>query len=517
MKLPPFLSQLFGRKPKPPTQLDGRRDYHGADLSRLTSDWLATGNSADAEIRGGIKRLRDRCRELERNNDYARRYFKLVSNNVLGHCGIGLQMKVKELVFKNGKWIERYDTLANRIIEDSWKEWGQMANCTIGRNRTWLDVQKLALRSVARDGAVLIRKHYVNSKFRFALELIEIDQLDHDYNEANRDGSVTKMGVRTAATGETLGYFILRNHPGELYQMRAEGKWREYVEAKFILHLYDPERVGQTGGVPWLVSSMTRLKNLAAYEEAEVIASRIGAAKMGFLIPNETATAGYAGADDGRGNKYMEVEPGSIETLPRGYDFKSFDPTHPSTAFQPFIKATLRGISAGLGVSYVSLANDLEAVNYSSIRAGLIEEREEWKTTQAWFISWFVKHVFEEWLEMAAVSGALKNSGGGPTLPASKLDKWNQPEFKARRWDWVDPLADLQAAVLAVEKGFKSRRQIISEGGGDVEDTFSDIAADEELAEDFDLDFNVEATMAANKQQSKPDAPDDPALTSKPK
>lgn len=506
-----LIQKLFKRA-KPAAAPIQQRDFNGAELSRLTSDWLATGSSADSEIRGGLKALRNRCRELERNNDYVRRYFKLIQNNVLGHCGIGLQMKVKERIKQNGLWVERYDRLANTVIEDAFREWGRKENCTIVKNLTWRDAQRLALRSVARDGAVLIRKHYPpENKFKFAIELIEIDQLDVDYNTTHRDGSITKLGVQHNPLGEVTGYWLLRDHPGELYQPRATGKWTELVPASRIIHLFDPERVGQSTGIPWLASSMVRLKNLGAYEEAEVIASRIGAAKMGFLIPNATASGGYSGAEDGRGNKYMEVEPGSIETLPRGYDFKSFDPTHPSTAFKDFVKATLRGISAGLGVSYVSLANDLESVNYSSIRAGLLEEREEWKTTQEWFISWFVCPVFEEWLTMAATVGALKNSETGPALPAAKLEKWNHPEFKPRRWDWVDPLKDLQASVLAVEKGFKSRREIISEGGGDIEDTFSDLNADEELAHEYGLDFDKESSQQANKQQAKPDAPDDVA------
>lgn len=504
-----IFQKLFAKKPK--NEPEQKRNYNGADFSRLNSDWLATGSSADNEIRGGLKALRNRCREMERNNDYVRRYFKLIQNNVLGHCGIGLQMKIKERIKKDGVWIERYDKLANNIIEDAFDAWGRKQFCTVGKNLTWRDVQKLVLRSAARDGACLIRKHYpAGNKFRFAIEPIEIDQLDVDYTTTNGDGSFVKLGIRYSNDYQVIGYYILRDHPGELYQPRAMGKYVEFVPADQIIHVYDPERIGQSTGVPWLVSSMTRLKNLAAYEDAEVVASRVSAAKMGFLIPNATATGGYTGADDGHGNKFMDVEPGSIETLPRGYDFKSFDPSHPSTAFAMFVKATLRGISAGLGVSYVSLANDLESVNYSSIRAGLLEEREEWKTCQEWFIEWFVRPVFEEWLAMAAMNGSLKNAEGGPALPAAKLDKWNQPEFKPRRWDWVDPLKDLQASVLAVEKGFKSRREIISEGGGDIEDTFQDIAADDELAEEFDLEFN-ESDQQANVQQSMPDAPDDVA------
>jgi lambda family phage portal protein len=242
-------------------------------------------------------------------------------------------------------------------------------------------------------------------------------------------------------------------------------------------------------------------------EEAEVVAARLGASKMAFLeqLPNMPGT-GYSGDSAGKNGKYMDVEPGSIEQLPYGYTMKPFDPTHPNSAYKEFIKACLRGISSGLGVSYTSLANDLEGVNYSSIRAGLIEERQEWLTLQSWFISWFITPIFEEWLKSALATGAITD--GKVTLPANRFDKFNMPEWKPRRWDWVDPLKDMQAAVLAVEKGFKSRRSIIAENGGDIEDVFNDIAADEKLAEEHDLDFSQDSGEQANVQQSKPDEPD---------
>jgi len=171
-----------------------------------------------------------------------------------------------------------------------------------------------------------------------------------------------------------------------------------------------------------------------------------------------------------------------------GTTFVQHDPQHPVTAYGDFVKACLRGIASGMGVSYNSLASDLEGVNYSSIRAGLLEEREEWKNIQTWFIETVVEPVFESWLKMALLSGALKMPNGS-ALPAAKLEKFNAPDWKPRRWPWVDPLKDMQASVLAVEKGFQSRRHIISEAGDDIEDVFSDDAADKQLAADYGLDF----------------------------
>ena len=68
------------------------------------------------------------------------------------------------------------------------------------------------------------------------------------------------------------------------------------------------------------------------------------------------------------------------------------------------------------------------------------------------------------------------------------LDKFNAPDWKPRRWAWVDPLKDQQASILAVENHLKSKRQVISESGGDIEDVFRDIKKDEELAEDVGLE-----------------------------
>ena len=71
----------------------------------------------------------------------------------------------------------------------------------------------------------------------------------------------------------------------------------------------------------------------------------------------------------------------------------------------------------------------------------------------------------------------------------SKFEKFNSPCWKPRRWPWVDPLKDLQASVLAVEKGFKSRRSIIAEMGEDIEEVFQEQAEDNALAESLDLEF----------------------------
>lgn len=443
------------------------RAYTGAKTGRLVSDWGTATSSANKEIRDGITSLRARSRDLERNNDYARRYLAALENNVLGSGGIKLQAKSKDI---NGQ----LDTLANAKVEEAFKAWGRAGVCSVDGRQSWLDIQRLVLRSVARDGAVLVRKvRNWRNDYRFALQVMEIDHLDHEANGKLKNGNTVRMGVECDEWGAPVAYHILANHSGDDNAGKAQR--RERVPADEIIQPFMAERPHQVTGAPWMASSMFRLNQLAAYEEAEVVGARISSCKMGFYTKSEASEV-YQGEADAQGNMVMNAEPGAFEELPVGTDFKTFDPQHPSTAYSSFIKGALRGIASGLNVSYNSLANDLEGVNYSSIRAGLLEEREHWKAIQIWFIDHVVEPVFREWLQYALLANAID-------LPAAKFDKFASVEWRPRRWQWVDPLKDTQANVIAVANGFKSRRAIIAEAGGDIEDTFTELATDEKLAE----------------------------------
>ena len=142
---------------------------------------------------------------------------------------------------------------------------------------------------------------------------------------------------------------------------------------------------------------------------------------------------------------------------------------------------SLRGVASGGGVSYNSLANDLEGVNYSSIRAGVMEDREEWKQIQNWLIEAFYRPVFQEWLPLAILSGQIR-------LPFSKLEKFSADTWAARRWGWVDPLKDIQATTLAVNNLLETRTENIAETGRDIEDVFEQLAEEKKLMEEYDLE-----------------------------
>jgi lambda family phage portal protein len=255
---------------------------------------------------------------------------------------------------------------------------------------------------------------------------------------------------------------------------------------------------------------MRDLKMLDGFDEAAIVAARTGAAKMGFFVQKASDGNPYDGSKDPQGNLVTDAEPGAMEQLPYGMEFQSFDPKYPDAYYADFIKSRVRRIGAGVNMNYNTLANDLENVNYSSIRAGILDDREGYKAQQSWFIARWQQPVFAKWLEISLLNGSLKNPFTGQSLPFSKLAKFQQAEFRPRRWPWVDPLKDVQADVLAINNRLTSRTKVISENTADnFEDIIRETANEDQFAEANDVDMpSVEAAPSEIKTglDQQPDA-----------
>ncbi len=438
--------------------------WSAADSNRLLLDWVWSHLSADQEIRGDLLTLRGRARELVRNTSWGRRYIQLLRNNVVGHKGVRLQARLQ-----NAQGLPR-DTI-NRRIEASWAEWGKPEHASVDRRLSWRGLQSLLIATVAQDGEALVRLvRGFENPFAFALQPIDPDLLDHTLNRprGSSEGNEIRMGVEVNDWGEPVAYHLFATHPSEL-----GSRERIRVPADQIIHLYDPYRVNQTRGVTWLAPVMLDLNMLRGYYEAELVASRIAAAKGGFFTSD-----GENGQPPGPDAKKltMDAEPGVFDELPPGMQFTPWDPQHPNAAFKDFSSAMLRSIATGLGVSYTSLTNDLSSINFSSIRAGLLDERDGYRWHQQWLIEHLHRRVYAAWVEMGLLSGQLDLRLQTP--------EYFRVEWQPRGWPWVDPLKDIQASVLAVEQGFDSRKRVVGEQGRDLEEVFDDLKAEQALAKE---------------------------------
>lgn len=486
------IAALFGTPP--PARR--RSVVAAAAFNNLTSGFSLSPGSADRDIYASLKVVRDRSRWLAYNNDYVRRFLSMCETHIVGPDGFGLQVRAK---FPDGT----LDEVGNTAVENAFWRWARRGSCEVTGRLSLRDVQRIAVRSISRDGECLIRKVYgaaVGNREMFGLQVIDIDRLDHEKNFKLPNGNVIRMGVEVNALGRPVAYWLRTRHPGEDGPQIYDRSVEERVPAEDVYYLGVTERPEQTRCLPWLVSSILRLKHLGAYEEAAVVAANIGAAKMGFFTKDDGDPASLADGTDAEGEYVQEATPGHFGVLPAGTKFEAFNPDYPHAQFGTFIKASLRGLASGLNVSYNSLANDLEGVNYSSLRAGVLEERDAWMGLQAWLIEAFLEPLFADWLAMALAAQTVTTERGQP-ITMDKLSKFNIPQWQGRRWQWVDPSKDVEANIAAINAGLKSRREVIAEQGRDINEVWADLAREKEEAARLGIE------IAADPKPAAPPAP----------
>lgn len=492
---------LAGRQEPPPRRWPhqapgGRRLFDAAQTSDILAGFRSTNSSIDQDILSQLDRLRGRSRNLAQNNDHMRRFLQMCVANIVGPQGFTLQCQARDG--------DTPDGLANRLIERSFAEWARRGTCDVTGALSFVDVQSLAVETTARDGECLVRRvrgKGVKNKWRFALQVIDIDRLPVNMNRHLGNGGAIRMGVELDAVGRPVAYHLLTAHPGNV--SGGDPQRTERVPAEDVIHLFRPMRPEQRRGVPWAHTAMIRLEMLGKFEDAAVVAARKGAETLGFFVTPDGQPA-IVDALDSAGNPITTSVPGQYDTLPAGTTFAPHDTKYPSDNYGPFLQWCLRSIASGLGVAYVSLANDLTGVSYSSIRSGVLEERDMWMGMQNWFSEAFLRAVFLDWLQTSLLAGAITYPQGA-TLPAAKLEKFSEHTWQARRWAWVDPLKDVQANIEAVKAGLKSRRAVIAEQGDDIEDVWQQLAAEEALASSLGIKVDAPAaTQALAPDQTPP-------------
>ena len=467
------------RKQAKPAASRGRRAYEGAVVSRLTSDWVTSSTSADAEINSSLVRLRNRSRQLVRDNAYARQALRAIACNVIGH-GIRLQAQVP--MQRGGG---RLDERLNRQIETAWDRWCRPSTCHTAGRLSFVEISRLAIQAMAESGEVFIRmvpQAFGGSSVPLALEVLEADLVKEDKNDGPApDGSEWRMGVKVDRWGRPLSYAFRTRHPGDI--QNGLGHQLVEVPAAEILHLAMIERPGQTRGVPMFAAAIKRLHHLAGYEEAEVVRARAASSLMGFITSPEGELQGDEVYQEERVSNF---EPGVFKYLAPGESVNVPTLDAPDGQFEPFMRAMLRAVAATTGVPYPSLSADYSQTNYSSSRLELLESREHWRTLQQFMIEHLHRPVFEQWMRAAVAVGQLD-------LPGYELmpERYDAVKWFPRGWGWVDPEKEVNAYKEAVRCGFATQAQIVAEQGGDLEELLVARKAEVDRAQELELQFDT--------------------------
>lgn len=418
------------------------RGYDGAKVGRLTSGWKSNGGSADAEIAAQSAILRDRMRELVRNNALAGQAVQVLVSNAVG-AGI-----VPRAASEN--------KALNKKVDGLWAKFSK--ECDFFGRTDIYGLQALAVREMfeAGDGLCLkITGSTGNGKtIPLKLALKEIDHLDTSrvsYSPTNYIDS----GIEFDAAGRRLAYWLYPRHPGSQGVMQQNGLQSERVTVERVAHLFERQRV-QNRGVPWGAPAMTSLYHLGDWQEAELVRKKLEASLVAIVFSDDDSQEGLAPTvTDAAGNTVEQFEPGLIGYSRGGKDVKFNAPAATGGVYE-WNRVQMHMIAAGFRVPYCLMTGDLSQNNFASSRVGLNEYRRmitqlQWQT----IIPMLCEPIWNWFIEACQLANYLP------------MDREIPAEWAPPAWEAVNPLQDVQADILETRAGFASPQQMIAKRGYD--------------------------------------------------
>jgi lambda family phage portal protein len=268
-------------------------------------------------------------------------------------------------------------------IQELWLRWTDEADA-VGLC-DFYGLQSLVLRSVVECGECFVRMKIDrnNATVPLKLQVLESEHLDSSKDGALPNGNVIRSGIEFDKSGKRVAYYLYREHPGESLLLNSINIDSVRIPAKEILHIFKPLRPGQIRGEPWLSSVLLKLHELDQYKDAELVRKKTAAMFAGFVTRLDPDSVMFDEKKSKDSDGFVaRLEPGTMQLLNPGEDVRFSSPADVGSTYEAFIKQQLRAISVGLGITYEQLTGDLSGVNYSSIRAGLVEFRRRWTALQ---------------------------------------------------------------------------------------------------------------------------------------
>jgi lambda family phage portal protein len=428
--------------------------YDGATTGRGVGrkGWSAPSTGPNTEMRMSAEALRNRSRDLARNNHIARQALRTITNGVIGN-GIIPHVSIDSSGIGNPS--ER-DKRTAREVEALLKAHFDTPKIDASGNMDLYCLQDLALYSSLESGdCLVVREWRTSAQMRemglalpFQIRVLESDYLAKEVESFRFDtGNENKVvqGVEVDDFGRTVAYHVYEDHPGE-YAYWQRIKVRRIPASDAVL-LYEILRPGQVRGVPELSTVMMDVKDIHDFEVCELKRQEMAACFMAFVTRSMDANQ--------QERHEYDLGPGVVWELSPGEDVRLSAPPQ-SNGYVDYIRTKYRGVAAGVGITYEALTQDFSQVNYSSSRMAHLSmhanfDRKRNRVMRSQFC-WKLQQWTSEAIEVMGYDSA------------QLIWTWNAP-----RRPMLDPQKEGAAYKELIRDGLRDRDAICLELGEDPE------------------------------------------------
>lgn len=480
--------------------------YSGGKSDRVRESWIAGGGSADEDLLPDLQALREKSRDLNRNDSVASGVTATMITNIIGSGIIPQSYIDGDALGMSEDAVDKFQQQAERI----WERWEPHADA--GNRQAFWEIQHLVQRQILENGEVIIIPEMIEEPGRpyfLALNTIECDRLDTPSDK--RSEKNIRRGVEIGPHGEPLAYWICNTHPGDITYRKRTPEAKDYIryEARNkygrpnVMHIYWTKRPGQTRGEPFFAPVVNRFKDLGDYMEAELIGAKVAACFAVFIKKANAldAAIGRASKTDAPGKRIETLEPGIIEYLRPGEEMQAFNPQRPGAQFDPFVEKVLRFIGVGLGLPYELIFKDFSKTNYSSARAAILEARKFFIYQQNWMAQRLCQPVWNMLMDEAFLRNELQAKDY-----FNRREDYVKAKWVAPGWSYIDPETEVNAAAEAIKNNISTLSDECAAHGKDWQDTMYQRAREEKLRKALNLPDpeSQPAPAAAASGKNKP-------------
>jgi lambda family phage portal protein len=446
-----------------------KRRYEAASTSTRTKNWRLQGTDANSAIQNP-ELIRNRARDLVRNNPWANKGKAVIVNNTIGY-GIAMQL----ISTSEAK---------TKALQEKHLKWANSTECDADGQTNLAGLEQLAFGAMVESGECLIRKRPRLASdgltVPFQLQVLEADYF-YTFNDGPLpNGGYIRQGIEYDAIGRRVAYWLYKVHPGSFgqYFSTQSSQLFSRVPADDIIHLFRRDRPGQERGVTWLAPIIIRSRELDIYEDAYLNRQKIANLFSGFVSTDnpDDAEQEFTAMDELLAGSMYIMKPGShieFSNPPKADDYGLYT------------LSNLRGIAAGLGITYESFTGDYSQVNFSSGRMGAQEMN---RNIDAWQYNLFIPsfcNVVAEWFAEFAM------------IPLSAV------ECTPPRRVMVDPAREIPAIRDAIRTGLLTIPQGIREQGYDPTTQLKEIARFNKLLDDLGITLDCDPRKTSGQGQAQ--------------
>ncbi|WP_202307433.1 phage portal protein [Dryocola clanedunensis] len=427
-----------------------------------------SGSNINFLILKALPTMRAFSRDAVLKNPIGRKYMNLSVDGVVGSDGV----YVKPAVEIDGS--EEEINQINEQLEKLFDRWAYdpdrfSVDGALSFELFQQNVEKIRV----QDGECFIRIHTINRQIK--LEILDTARLQQSNNQHLANGNYISNGIEFDQWHRPVNYYFCRFDP--VTYTYSTGDY-EVIPANEICHYFIADQQGQERGLPDLVATSKLIEDLKNFTEAALTAKRVSASSMAFITNNnDTTSTDLLGADerDEVTPVYTEYfEAGFIGELGEGQDIKTVTPTNGVDGIDQFTNELMNQISMGLNVTKQALLSDTSNASFSAARLTEKLQQTTFRTRTNVLISKVLKPIYIAWLKNEMINNSKLN------LSFSDFDDLICARYILQKPISLDPVKDIQAELLQMEAGIKSKTQVIAELGGDPVKVLAEVQAEKE-------------------------------------